>query len=162
MIDVAKIFSVLKDFLARVFNITKPQSPSKDTILEHNAEYKKETCTAKVHKNGISFKQKIIHKKTNISLHIGFHVDSEKDKFGLFISINNVNMLMNCKYLAATPLCSGGEQCSDDGEVRYYAIEQINKEYFSDTTTEDRRDEIIEQILTEVAEVFSNQCSTGE
>jgi len=159
MNEFIKILLTIKDFVARV---SKAVQFVKDLLPGLKTESEKETYTFESEENGVSTKLKVTHKKSNTSFHIGMLLKNDKDEPELFISINNIDMLNNCTYLAATPLCSGGEECNENGEMRYFAKEQINEEYFSETTTEDKKDEIIEQILTEVAEAISNQCSSGE
>jgi len=154
------IFSKIRDFAARVSKVIPHLSL--ELKFHRETESKKETFTAEIGKNSLFSKQEIMHKKSKTSFSIGIYINIEKNKSELFISINSVDMLMNYKYLLATPLCSGEEQCNEDGEVRYNAIETINEEYFSEKTSEARKDKIIEQILTEVAENLNNNCSPDE
>jgi hypothetical protein len=159
MNEFIKIFLTIKDFVTR---ISKVIQFVKDLLPGLKTESEKETYTFESEENGVSTKLKVTHKKSNTSFHIGMLLKNDKDEPELFISINNIDMILKCTYLAATPLCSGGEECNGNGEVRYFANKEINEEYFSETTTEDRKDEIIEQILTEVSEAINNQCSSGE
>jgi hypothetical protein len=156
MNEFIKILLKIKDFNARCLKVTQS---FKDILHGIKTELEKETYTFefKFEKNSVSTKMKITHKKSNTTFHIGILVENNKDEPELFLSINGIDMLYNCTYLSATPLCSGREQCSENDEVQYFANKEINEEYFSETTTEDRKDEIIKQILTEVSEALSKQ-----
>jgi len=159
MNEFIKFFLTIKDFVARVSKVVQFV---KDLLPGLKTESEKETYTFESEENGVSTKLKVTHEKSNTTFHIGMLLKNDKDKPEMFISINGIDLIFNCTYLPATPLCSGGEQCNENVEVRYFAIEKINEEYFSETTTEDRKDEIIEQILTEVSEALSSQCTSGE
>jgi len=152
MNEFIKILLSIKDFVERVL---KAVQSIKDLLPGLKTESEKETYTFKLEKNGASTKLKATHKKSKTTFHIGMLLQNDKDKPELFISVNNAHLLLSHKYLAATPLCSGSEECNDDGEVRYMAVEAINNEYFSEKTTEARKDEIIKQILSEVSGAVS-------
>ncbi|MDR2597950.1 MAG: hypothetical protein LBC76_11610 [Treponema sp.] len=154
-----KILLTVKDFVARVL---KAVESIKDLSPGLKTESEKETYTFNLEKNGATTSVKFTYKKSKTEFHIGMLLQNDKDNPELFVSVNNAHLLSGYKYLAATHLCSGGEEFNENGVVRYMAIEQINNEYFSETTTEARKDEIIEQILSEVAEALSGQCATGE
>jgi len=154
MDKVAKIISVLKDLFTRV----KKAVPQLGLEIEHQQESKNETFTVEIGKNGSCCKRKIHHKKSNTSFSIGILRKEGDNKSQLFISANNACMLLSGKYLLATPICCNEEPSNEEGEVWYTAAESINKDYFSETTSETRKDEIIEQILMEVVKNLDGYC----
>jgi hypothetical protein len=60
-------------------------------------------------------------------------------------------MLVIAKYHTALLFGSAGEQGNEEGELWFTLDETINDEYFSDASPDTRKNEIIAQILTEVA-----------
>jgi hypothetical protein len=149
MIDLGKLFSLLRDL---VEGIKKSPLIQLGLEVEHHGESTKETLTAETGKNGSCFKREIQHKESTVKFHIGFLKKDGKDKPELFVSINNVRLLEIAKYHTAPLFGSAGEQGNEEGELWFTVTEQVNDEYFSDATPEARKDEIVAQILTEVAE----------
>jgi hypothetical protein len=155
-----KIFLSIKDFAERILKVI--QHTPICLGIESETELKEENFMAEINKDGVSYGHKIKHKKSKTKFSIGFHINVDKNKPELFIFVNNAHMLSVCKYLLPTPTCSGKEQCNENGEMRYNAIESINEKYFSETTSAEEKDKIIEQILTEVVEELNKQCSQDE
>jgi hypothetical protein len=151
------IFLSIKDFAERILKVI--QKISLSLGIENETEVKEENFTAEINNNRISYKHKIKHTKLKINFSIGFNINADKNNNELFIYINSIDMILNFTYLLPTPSCSGKEQCDENGEIRYNAIESINEKYFSETTSAEEKDKIIEQILTEVAEELNKQCS---
>jgi hypothetical protein len=160
------ITSALKDFFTSLLknlfaSVSKQCSPLKLKI-KHQRESKKATFTVEIDNGNSCYKCEIQHEKSNSSFFIGFLFRNDDDKPQLFISVDNVHLIWNCKYLYATQTCNVEVPSNEEGEVWYTAAESINKEYFSETTSETRKDEIIEQILTEVVKSLNDQCSSNE
>ena len=143
--ELAKFFSEIEDFLVRVFKAI----PKLTLTFDHQQESKKE-ATLEIGKNGACIKRKLHNKKSSTSFSIGISVSVGDNKLQLFISVNNAHLLLAGKYLLPTPTCCNEEPSNEEGEICYTASELINNDYFSETTPESRKDEIIEQILTEV------------
>jgi hypothetical protein len=151
--EVIKIISVLWDLGKRILKA----DPLRNKEIEHSNESTEAVFSAETGKNGTCIKYKFRHKKSNTKFHFGIMVNEEKDTLELFISVNNAHMLADYKYLPAPPLCPTEKPGNEEGEVWYIANEQINNEYFYETTPEARKDEIVEQILMQVAASLDEQ-----
>ena len=150
--ELAKVFSVIGDFATRVLKAVLKL----DLIFDCQWKSKK-APTLGITKGGSCFQHELLHEKSNASFSIGFLWNKDDTKSQLFISVNNAHMLLSGKYLFATPICHNEEPSNEEGEMWYTASESINNDYFSETTSESRKDEIIEQILTEVVKSLNDQ-----
>jgi hypothetical protein len=156
MNEIKKIYSIISVFIAR---IKKVQISLGLNVDPQNGSTKK-TFTVEISVNDLCFKCEIHHIKSNAKFHFGIVIKTEKISSELFIFVNNLRLLYeNHKYLMVTPICSTEEPSNVEGEMWYTAARQINDEYFSETTTEIRKDEIIKQILTEVIENLDEHYS---
>ena len=150
-----KIISVIRNFFTSVKKAAT--LPKLGLKYERKRETKKETHTVELNDDVVCMKHELLHEKSNTSFSIGILVKKDDNKPLLFISINIARMLSSCKYLLATQTCCDEEPSNEEDEVWYTAAESLNNEYFSETTSETRKDEIIEQILTEVAKSLDDQ-----
>lgn len=152
MIEIKKIVTAIKDFIAGINKAIQHIG----VTHANQTESTKEKLTVESDKNYLCIKSEMYHKKSNTSFSIGFLMKNDYIKPKLFISVNNVHLLEQCIYLSPTLSCPNEELCTEKGEMWYTAAEQINDDYFSETTDETRKDEIIEQILTEVVKSIDN------
>jgi hypothetical protein len=119
--------------------------------FDRNSESSKKAFTTEKGKKGSCIKKEIYHKKSELKFHIGFLIKNGKDKPELFVSISIVRMLEIFKHHTPQLFGSAGEPGNEEGELWFTVTEQDNDEYFSEKTPEARKDEIVAQILTEVA-----------
>ena len=160
MNELLNIFLSIKDFVERILRVIQQKTLCLE--IENETELKEENFTTEINKERLSYKNKIKYKKLKINFSIGFQINANKNKNELFVFVNNGYLISICKYLSPTPSCSGKEQCDENGEMQYTAIESINEKYFSETTSAEEKDKIIEQIITEVVEELNKQCSQDE
>jgi len=160
------IASVLRNSLADLaLSISKALKKSPDLEQEVRSESLEVDAQLDAGRNGVCLKFRLKHTKSSAPFDIGFLLKQGKDEPMLFVSVNDRTTLTSpnkCVYLGSLPVCFNREPGNSGDEYWLILEDSLNGEYFSVATPEARKDEIIEQVLTGVAEELNKFCATME